>query len=59
MRRTKEDAEQTRRAILASAMDMFYEKGYRPYDSPTRWVPERCINCEMLMRGSSVYPDGW
>ena len=28
MRRTKEDAEQTRRAILASAMDMFYEKGY-------------------------------
>ena len=38
---------------------MFYEKGYRPYDSPTRWVPERCINCEMLMRGSSVYPDGW
>lgn len=28
MRRTKEDAEQTRKAILASAMDMFYEKGY-------------------------------
>ena len=28
MRRTKEDAEQTRRAILASAMDIFYEKGY-------------------------------
>ena len=28
MRRTKEDAEQTRRAVLASAMDMFYEKGY-------------------------------
>ncbi len=28
MRRTKEDAEQTRRAILASAMDLFYEKGY-------------------------------
>lgn len=28
MRKTKEDAEQTRKAILASAMDMFYEKGY-------------------------------
>ena len=28
MRRTKEDAEQTRKAILASAMDIFYEKGY-------------------------------
>lgn len=28
MRRTKEDAEQTRLAILASAMDIFYEKGY-------------------------------
>lgn len=28
MRRTKEDAEQTRRDILASAMDIFYEKGY-------------------------------
>ena len=28
MRRTKEDAEQTRKAILNSAMDMFYEKGY-------------------------------
>lgn len=28
MRRTKEDAEQTRRSILASAMDIFYEKGY-------------------------------
>ena len=28
MRRTKEDAEQTRRAILESAMDIFYEKGY-------------------------------
>lgn len=28
MRRTKEDAEQTRKSILASAMDMFYEKGY-------------------------------
>ena len=28
MRRTKEDAEQTRRAVLTSAMDMFYEKGY-------------------------------
>lgn len=28
MRRTKEDAEQTRKAVLASAMDMFYEKGY-------------------------------
>ncbi|MBQ9271358.1 MAG: TetR/AcrR family transcriptional regulator [Alphaproteobacteria bacterium] len=28
MRRTKEDAEQTRRMILASAMDIFYEKGY-------------------------------
>jgi TetR/AcrR family acrAB operon transcriptional repressor len=28
MRRTKEDAELTRKAILASAMDMFYEKGY-------------------------------
>lgn len=28
MRRTKEDAEQTRQAILESAMDIFYEKGY-------------------------------
>lgn len=28
MRRTKEDAEQTRQAILASAMDIFSEKGY-------------------------------
>ncbi len=28
MRRTKEDAEKTRLAILASAMDIFYEKGY-------------------------------
>ena len=28
MRRTKEDAEQTRKAILASAMDIFCEKGY-------------------------------
>lgn len=28
MRRTKEDAEQTRRAILASALDIFFEKGY-------------------------------
>ena len=28
MRRTKEDAEQTRRSILASAMSIFYEKGY-------------------------------
>jgi AcrR family transcriptional regulator len=28
MRRTKEDAEQTRLSILASAMDIFYEKGY-------------------------------
>ena len=28
MRRTKQDAEQTRKAILASAMDIFYEKGY-------------------------------
>lgn len=28
MRRTKEDAEKTRKKILASAMDMFYEKGY-------------------------------
>lgn len=28
MRRTKEDAEQTRKAILASAMEIFYEKGY-------------------------------
>lgn len=28
MRRTKEDAEKTRRAILASAMNLFYEKGY-------------------------------
>lgn len=28
MRRTKEDAEQTRQAILASAVDIFYEKGY-------------------------------
>ena len=28
MRRTKEDAEKTRQAILASAMDIFYEKGY-------------------------------
>ena len=28
MRRKKEDAEQTRKAILASAMDIFYEKGY-------------------------------
>ena len=28
MRRTKEDAEQTRKAILTSAMDIFYEKGY-------------------------------
>ena len=28
MRRTKEDAELTRKAILASAMDIFYEKGY-------------------------------
>ena len=28
MRRTKEDAEQTRRAILASAMNIFCEKGY-------------------------------
>lgn len=28
MRRTKEDAELTRKAILASAMDLLYEKGY-------------------------------
>lgn len=28
MRRTKEDAEQTRQNILASARDIFYEKGY-------------------------------
>lgn len=28
MRRTKEDAEQTRQSILASARDIFYEKGY-------------------------------
>lgn len=28
MRRTKEDAEQTRKAILASALDIFFEKGY-------------------------------
>ena len=28
MRRTKEDAEQTRQAILESTMDIFYEKGY-------------------------------
>ena len=28
MRRTKEDAEQTRKAILGSAMDIFCEKGY-------------------------------
>ena len=28
MRRTKEDAEQTRQAILESAMDIYYEKGY-------------------------------
>lgn len=28
MRRTKEDAEETRRAILQSAVDTFYEKGY-------------------------------
>ncbi|MBR1904379.1 MAG: TetR/AcrR family transcriptional regulator [Alphaproteobacteria bacterium] len=28
MRRTKEDAEKTRKAILASAMDIFCEKGY-------------------------------
>ncbi len=28
MRRTKEDAEQTRQSILESAMDIFYEKGY-------------------------------
>lgn len=28
MRRTKEDAEQTKKAILSSAMDIFCEKGY-------------------------------
>ena len=28
MRRTKEEAEQTRKAILTSAMNIFYEKGY-------------------------------
>jgi AcrR family transcriptional regulator len=28
MRRTKEDAEQTRKSILASALDLLYEKGY-------------------------------
>ena len=28
MRKTKEEAEATRQAILQSAMDTFYEKGY-------------------------------